>query len=79
MESVVKQLQERFPNITWSVHQADLDTINTYGDGKILRGFSAGKLKDFFVLDRDKNKLRWGVVIAHELGDENVQSDTGGK
>lgn len=75
MDGVVKQLNERFPSITWSVHDADEDTVKNYGAGKILRGFKAGKLKDFYILDRDKNKLRWGVVIAHELGDENVRRE----
>lgn len=79
MEGIVKQLQEQFPSITWSVHDASEDTIRDYGKGKILRGFRAGKLKEFFILDRDPKKLRWGVVIAHDLGDENVQSDSDSK
>lgn len=74
MDGVIKQLQERFPSIDWSIHSSTSDVVESYGPGVILRGHKAGKVKDFYVLDQDKQKLRWGVVIAHELGDDNVES-----
>lgn len=76
MDGLVKQLKERFPSIDWSIHPSTPEIEKDYGKGKLLRGHKAGKFKDFYILDKDKKKLRWGVVIAHALGDKNVESST---
>lgn len=74
MKKVIKELEQRFQSISWSYHSPKLEVVDEYGEGLLLRGVKQGKVKEFYVLDKDKQLLRWGVVIANELGDENVTS-----
>lgn len=63
----LQRLDAFYPNIDWSIAEPSVAVERDFGDGIILIGERGPKRKDFFILATDKNKLKWGHVIANYL------------
>lgn len=74
LEQAVQTLTKQYPDIDWDTIEPSSETLETYGDGTILRGQYDGKSKEFFILSEDQRKVKWGTVIAHHLY-EMVEED----
>lgn len=66
-KKLLELLKLLYPEIKWSVEEPEPTITADYGGGFILTGKMDKKKKSFFILDEDKNKVKWGNVIASQL------------
>jgi hypothetical protein len=70
MDKVLSKLQHEYPDIQWGIAEPDSGVLEAFGNGMVLFGKKDGKQKEFFILEEDKNRLKWGKVIANYLNGE---------
>lgn len=67
MQQTLRRLNKIYPDIRWGIAEPTDEILSNYGNGMILFGAKQGQIKEFFILEEDKDKLKWGIVIANYL------------
>lgn len=67
MNRAVRKLRKLYPDITWTITEPERDIIANFGKGDVLQGNLGSDYKEFYILDKDKNKVKWGIIIANLL------------
>lgn len=64
------EIRKVFPDVKWTIWQADKEIVRDYGDGFILRGDRGVFNKEFFILFEDPRRIEWAAMINGELDSE---------
>lgn len=76
MDKALQYLRAAYPKVKWSLGQPDKSIIENFGPGSILKGYYSEREESFFILEEDKNKRKWGDIIAAKLtGTESEEPD----
>lgn len=70
MDKILTKLSNQYPEIKWGMIEPSSDVLEQFGNGMVLFGQKDGKSKEFFILEHDPNRLKWGHVIANYLNGE---------
>lgn len=67
LKKLGKYLHKTYPQIHWYISRPEDNIVVSFGDGFILAGVFESKKVEFFILDEDKNKEKWGDIVAAKL------------
>ena len=73
LEELGEYLTGAYPSVMWAFQRAETDVTKIFGDGFVLIGIHEGDREEFFILNTDKHKRKWGDVIAARLTGSEIE------